>query len=73
MQDLPKFDESALLRLPQIIGDAKKDIQPLIPVSRSTFLIGVKSGLYPKPVRLGVKNVAWRYSDLKESIQNFQA
>jgi predicted DNA-binding transcriptional regulator AlpA len=73
MADLSKYDDSALLRLSQIIGNSKKGIKPLIPVSRSTFLNGVKSGLYPKPIKLGVRSVAWRYSALKESIKNFHA
>lgn len=49
----------ALLRLPQIIGPGG-----LIPVSRSTWAAGVRSGRFPKPVRLGARAVAWRASDI---------
>lgn len=72
-KNFSQYDDAALLRLPQIIGNTEKGIKPLIAVSRSTFLMGVKSGLYPKPVRLGVRNVAWRYADLIEAIKSFQA
>lgn len=66
------FHELSLLRLHQIIGSASKGITPLIPVSRSVFYAGIKSGIYPKSVKLGARNVAWRYSDLKDCIQNLQ-
>lgn len=34
------------------------------PVGRSTWLAGVKSGCYPKPVKLSARVVAWRVSDI---------
>jgi len=39
----------------------------VIPVSRSTWLAGVKSGTFPQPVRLG-RRVAWRASDIQRLI-----
>ena len=46
------------LRLPQIIGDPRRGIPALIPVSRSTWWAGVKSGRYPKPTRsLGSRSI----------------
>ncbi len=59
--------EDRLLRLSQIIGDKKADppIPAIIPVSRSTWLAGVKSGRYPQPVRtLGPRITAWRLGDI---------
>lgn len=53
-----------LLRLRQIIGPSG-----LIPVSRSTWWSGVKSGRYPAPVKLGARAVAWRASDIAALIQ----
>lgn len=49
----------ALLRLPQIIGDKKKGIPPLIPVSRSMWSAGVKSGKFPKPIKLSSRCTVW--------------
>ena len=37
----------------------------LYPVSRSRWYAGVKSGEYPKPVRLGKNSVAWKESDIQ--------
>jgi hypothetical protein len=48
------------LRIWQIVGDRKRGIEPLLPVGRSTFLAGVKSGKYPKSVKF-----AWKKADKK--------
>lgn len=58
MYQLP---ETGFLRLPQIIGDPKADppIPPIIPVSKSSWWEGVKSGRYPKPVKLGPRTTVW--------------
>jgi len=55
------------LRLHQIIGDLKAipPIPPIFPVSRSTWWDGVKSGRFPKPVKLGPKTTAWRVEDIR--------
>ncbi|WP_367155695.1 helix-turn-helix transcriptional regulator [Methylomonas sp. HYX-M1] len=52
------------LRIWHIVGDRKRGIEPLLPVGRSTFLAGVKSGKYPKPVKLGERTTAWRKADI---------
>jgi predicted DNA-binding transcriptional regulator AlpA len=42
----------------------------LIPVSRSTWWAGVKSGRYPRPVKLGPRITAWRVEDIRRLIQD---
>ncbi len=44
-----KLPEAGFLRLKQIIGDNKASpaIPPLIPVGKSTWWAGVKSGRFP--------------------------
>ncbi len=69
MNQLP---ETGYLRLSQIIGKpkAKPPILPIIPVSKSTWWAGVKSGRYPQPVRtLGLRITAWRVEDIRALIQ----
>ena len=58
--------ETGFIRLSSIIGNAKAHppIPAIIPVSRSTWWAGVKSGRYPKPVKLGPRITAWRISDI---------
>lgn len=43
-------------------------LPPLIPVSRSTWWRGVKSGRYPAPVRIGPHMTAWRAEDIRRLI-----
>ncbi len=65
MNQLP---ETGFLRLSQIIGNPAKGIPPLIPVKKSTWWAGVKSGRYPQPVKLGPRVTAWRVEDLRTFI-----
>jgi prophage regulatory protein len=41
-----------------------------IPVSKSTWWAGVKSGRYPKPVKLGPRITAWRVEDIRALIDS---
>ncbi len=62
--------ETGFLRLPQIIGNPKAvpPTPPLIPVKKSCWWAGVKSGKFPKPVRLGTGVTAWRVEDIRALI-----
>lgn len=61
--------ESNLLRIHQIIGDPDKGIQPLIPIGRTAWYNGIKRGIYPKPVRIGPRIVAWKAADIRKLIE----
>ena len=68
MHQLP---ETGYLRLPQIIGNPKADppIPAVIPVSKSTWWAGVKSGRYPQPTRkLGARITAWDVASIRALI-----
>ena len=39
-------------------------------IAKSTWWAGVKSGRYPRPVRIGPRMVAWRSKDISALIQN---
>lgn len=41
-----------------------------IPVSKSTWWLGVKTGRYPRPVKLGPKTTAWRVEDIRALIRD---
>lgn len=66
---------TGFIKLPQIIGNPKANppTPALIPVSRSTWLDGVKSGRYPQPVKIGARAVAWRIEDILKLIENIGA
>jgi predicted DNA-binding transcriptional regulator AlpA len=57
------ISENALLRLPQVLA--------LVPVSRSTWWAGCKSGRFPKPVKLGPRTTAWRSADITALLDSF--
>ena len=52
--------KEALLRL--------KDVQKLTGLSRSGLYAAVKNSSFPPPVKIGVRAVAWRLSDISSWI-----
>lgn len=72
MYQLP---ETGYLRLPQIIGNPNADppIPAVIPVSKSSWWAGVKSGRYPQPVRLGPRTTAWSVESIRALIASVSA
>ena len=68
---MSRLPEAGYLRLVQIIGNSK--VQPpipaIIPVSKSTWWAGIKTGRYPAPVKLGPRISAWRVEDIRALIE----
>lgn len=63
--------ETGYLRLHQIVGDPKAAIPAIIPVSKSTWWTGVKSGRFPKPVKIGNGRATfWRVEDIRALIES---
>ena len=68
MNQLP---ETGFLRLSQIIGNRKTEppVPPIIPVCRSAWWSGVKTGRFPKPVKIGGgRGAFWRVEDIRTLI-----
>jgi predicted DNA-binding transcriptional regulator AlpA len=59
---LSNISENALLRLPQVLT--------LIPISRSSWWAGVKTGRYPQPVKLEPRTTAWRAADIAALLES---
>lgn len=53
---------TGLLRLPQVLA--------LIPVGKSSWWRGCKTGRYPKPVKLGPRTTVWRAEDIAALVQS---
>lgn len=49
------------LRLPQVLK--------IIPVGKSTWWAGIKTGRFPKGVKLGPRTTAWRVEDIRDLAQ----
>lgn len=58
-QTLP---ETGFIRLPQVLQ--------FIPVGKSTWWSGVKSGRFPRAVKLGPKTTAWKAEDIRQLLQD---
>ncbi len=67
---MPQLPQIGFLRLPQIIGDRKRNISPLIPISRSAWWLGIRNQKYPKGVKLGPRTTVWRAEDIQALIEN---
>lgn len=57
--------ETGYLRLPQIIGDAKRGIPAIIPISRTAWFDGIRIGRYPKGILLGPRTRAWSVESIR--------
>ena len=60
--DLPT---TGFLRLPSILAPKGP-----IPVSKSTWWAGIKTGRFPRPVKLGPRITAWRVEDIRALIES---
>lgn len=64
-----KLPETGFLRIWDIVGDKKKKTPALIPIGRTTFLMRVKQGVYPAPIKLSEKTTVWRVEDIRGLIE----
>lgn len=55
-----------LVRLREIVGDPKAvpPIPAILPIGKSAWWAGVKSGRFPQPVKLGTRTTCWRLDDV---------
>ena len=59
MQNIP---ETGFLRLKQVLT--------VIPLGKTCWLDGVRSGRFPKPIKLSARCTAWRAEEIRELIRN---
>lgn len=57
-------ENDGFMRLPDVIGDRKRGIVGVLPMCPASWWAGIKSGRYPKGVKLGARMTAWRRSDI---------
>ncbi len=60
--EIDKLPETGFLRLPTVLK--------YIPVSKTTWWNGVKSGRFPKSVKLGTGITVWKVEEIREYITN---
>lgn len=68
MQSIP---ETGFVRLSQIIGNPKLNppVVGVIPVGKTCWWKGVKSGRFPQPVKVSERCTAWRAEEIHDLIR----
>jgi prophage regulatory protein len=46
-----------------------KQVLQIVPIAKSTWWDGVRSGRFPKPIKLGSRTTCWRQSDIDKLIE----
>ena len=64
MPQYPALPDTGFVRLASILAPRGP-----IPVSKSTWWLGVKTGRFPQPVKLGPRTTAWRVEDIRRLIE----
>jgi len=59
--ELENLPETGLLRIKQVLK--------FIPVSRSSWWAGVKSGRFPQSIKLSERVTVWRASDIRALVE----
>ncbi len=62
MSDLNPIFSKRLLRINQVLA--------LVPIGKSSWWEGCRTGRYPKPVKLGPRTTVWRAEDIAAFIEN---
>jgi prophage regulatory protein len=62
MLDIP---QTGFLRLPQVLR--------VIPLGKTSWWEGVRSGRFPKPVKLSTRCTAWRAEDIRELVKTLSS
>ena len=62
MSDVPSILSKKLLRISQVLA--------LVPVGRSSWWEGCRTGRYPKPIKLGPRTTVWRAEDIAAFIES---
>lgn len=60
--------ETGPVRIPETGFVRLRDVLAVIPVGKTCWWEGVKSGRYPKPVKLSQRCTAWRAEDIRQLI-----
>ena len=62
---LTNIPKTGFLRLPQVLA--------LIPISKSAWWAGCKTGRFPKPIKLGPRTTVWKVEEIRALIRQTEA
>lgn len=63
----PTFPQTGFVRLSQIVGPDGP-----LPISKSGFWAGVKSGKFPQPRKISPRVTVWRVEDINALIEKIE-
>jgi len=58
---MTSIPEIGFVRLPEVLA--------VIPIGKTSWWDGVKTGRFPKPVKLSTRCTAWRAEDIRELVR----
>lgn len=67
-----QLPETGYLRLNQILGDPKRGIPALIPISRTSWYAGIRAGIYPKPCKPTERTSLWSVESIRLLIESIK-
>lgn len=67
------MSEVMMYRIAEIIGDRKRKIKGVLPMGRTSWYKGIKDGIYPAPVKLSERSVAWKSEDIEALLARLSA
>lgn len=56
------------VRIDALVNNPKKNTRGIMGIGRTTWLEGVKSGKYPKPIKIG-RSTLWKVEQIRELIK----
>ena len=59
-------------KISDIVRTKGSRAEPLLPISRSTWLRGVDAGKFPRPVKL-LNSLVWKQSDIRQLMEDIGA
>lgn len=62
-KQIDSLPAEGFIRLPQVLS--------VLPISKTSFWMGIKEGRFPRPVKLGPRTSAWRVEDIRALIEDF--
>lgn len=62
MSDFSSILKKRLMRIDQVLA--------LVPIGRSSWWEGCRTGRYPKPIKLGPRTTVWRAEDIVAFIES---
>lgn len=48
-----------------------QEVLQLLPINKSTLYSHMKTRKYPEPIKIGMRRIAWRTSDIKKLLNDF--